>query len=263
MYVPFFRRAVFSATLLVVVVLATRLSGCAKPRDKGAPPRALRVAAASDLETAFTELGRLYRERFAREVVFSFASSSVLAQQVEKGAPFDLYAAANAALVEKLEAKGHIVAGSRRLYARGRLVLYTKPGSGETPASIEALRDPRFGRIALANPEHAPYGQAAVQALRAASIYDAVKPRLIFSENVRQAHQFVETGNVDVAIGALSLLKPDAPHTAVPQALHEPLLQVLGAVQGGDEAAAEKLSSLILSPDGQSILSRHGFLPPS
>lgn len=259
MYVPFFRAAVFSTILLATVAVA--LHSCSRQGPKNQPVRELRVAAASDLETAFHELGRLYTERSGRKVVFSFASSSVLAQQVDKGAPFDLYAAANATLVEKLEQNGRIVPGSRRPYARGRLVLLTR--IGETPPpSLEALALPRYGRIALANPEHAPYGQAAVQALRAVSIYDLVKPRLVFSENVRQAHQFVETGNVEVTLGALSLLKPGTPHLEVSPSLHAPLLQVMGIVRGGDEAGAAELASLILSADGQALLSRHGFLPP-
>lgn len=259
MCVPFFRAAVFSTILLATV--AAGLLGCSRKGAKTLTARDLRVAAASDLETAFTELGRLHTARSGRKVVFSFASSSVLAQQVDKGAPFDLYAAANAVLVEKLESSGRIVPGSRRPYARGRLVLYTRPGD-PPPASLASLAEPRYGRIALANPEHAPYGQAAVQALRAVSIYDAVKPRLVYSENVRQAHQFVETGNVEVTIGALSLLKPQAVHTEVPPSLYAPLLQVMGIVRGGDEAAAAELAAFILSEGGQAVLARHGFLPP-
>jgi molybdate transport system substrate-binding protein len=264
MCAPFFRSAVFSCVLFAVFFAA--LAGCAKKSSEKSPApaeaRPLRVAAASDLEPAFTELGRRYTQKLGRKVVFSFASSSVLAQQVERGAPFDLYAAANAALIEKLEAGGHIVAGSRRPYARGRLVMIARPGL-PPPDSPQSLVDPRYARIAVANPEHAPYAQAAVESLRKAGLYAALSPRLVFGENVRQAHQYAETGNADVVIGALSLLKsPAPPHTVVPEGLHPPLLQVLGIVKNGDETAAAQLVTLILDEEGQKILLRHGFLPP-
>ena len=266
MCVPFFRFAAFSRVMVGVTAFAlaavASTAGCAKKAAAPSENRPLRVAAASDLEPAFTELARLYEARHGRRVVLSFASSAVLAQQVERGAPFDLYAAANAALVEKLENSGHVVRGSRRSYARGRLVAIPRPGL-PPPASLKALSDGSYARIAVANPEHAPYGQAAVEALRKSGLYDALSKRLVFGENVRQAHQYAETGNADLVIGALSLWKGEAqPHFVVPDELHAPLSQVLGVVKGGDEAGAAQLVSLILDDEGQKILLRHGFLPP-
>ncbi len=256
-------------------LLVAGLFGC-NPRGRAgtasAPEvRALRVAAAADVEPAFVELGRRFTEKSAsrRQVVFSLASSSVLAKQVEQGAPFDLFAAANAELIEHLAQSGYIVRASVRPYARGRLILWTS--AKETvdtapPASaggaIAGLRSPRYRRIAIANPEHAPYGQAAVQALRAAGLFDELRPRLIYGENIRQAHQYVATGNADVVIGALSLAKDaGGSYTLVPEALYAPLVQVLGIVKGGDEAGAAQFLDLIFSAEGQAILQRHGFLP--
>ena len=257
MCAPFFRLALFSGLLGLVQAFA----GCNRSSAPAARP--LRVAAAADLEPAFRELGRRYSETSGgRQVVFSFASSSLLAQQVEKGAPFDLFAAASAVLIDRLEANGQIVRGSKRAYARGRLVFYGRPNS-EPPASLQALTDARYGRIAVANPEHAPYGQAAVEALRNAGLYETLKSRLIFGENVRQAHQYVATGNADIAIGARSLLtETERRYTEVPQSLYSPLLQVLGVVSGGDAVAANQFAALILKPEGQAILARYGFLPP-
>jgi molybdate transport system substrate-binding protein len=251
-------------------LLAVALFGCrgSSPSSQASAPaeaRALRVAAAADVEPAFVELGNRFTAQSgtARKVVFSFASSSLLAQQVAQGAPFDLFAAANAEVIERLVKSGQIVSGSARPYARGRLVLWTT-GQG-APAAISDLRDLRYRRIALANPEHAPYGQAAVSALRAAGLYEELGRRLIYGENIRQAHQYVATGNADVAIDAWSLAAAagaGGSYTVVSEALYPPLLQVLGVVAGGDEAGAKRFAELVLDAQGQAILARHGFLLP-
>ncbi len=266
MYVPFSRLLVFSG-LLACILCACRASQRHAATD--APTlRPLRIAAASDVEPAFVALGRRYTEQSGREVVFSFASSAVLAQQVRQGAPFDLFAAANAEAIEQLVQSGRIVRDSARSYARGRLVLWTHgDGHGQklpVPATFEGLRAAKYRRIALANPEHAPYGQAAVSALRSAGLWDELRKRLVYGENVRQAHQYVKTGNADAAIGALSLALADkdgGSHALVPEALYPPLWQVLGVVSGGDEQAAERFADLLFSAEGQAVLARYGFLP--
>lgn len=250
--------------------------GC-RDRQENAPAgaRDLRVAAAADLEPAFRALGSRYRERHGRQVVFSFAGSQALAQQIRHGAPYDLYAAASVAHIESLQADGRIVPGSLVRYARGTLVLWAGPESAlalerapaqpgrSLPATVAALVEPQYRRIALANPEHAPYGLAAVQALRAAGVYAALSSRLVFGENVRQAQQFVATGNAEVVMGAQALaIASGGGYTVVPQALYTPLVQALGIVRGGDEAAAAQFVALLQSAQGQAILARFGFAPP-
>lgn len=257
--------ASFFRFLAFCLLLSAGVSGCRRATSSdGVSGRPLRVAAASDLEPAFLELGRVFTARTGREVVFSFASSSVLAQQVGQGAPMDLFAAANRELVEQLERGGQIVQGSARPYARGRLVMWTRRGDA-LPAELPALREGRYQRISVANPEHAPYGQAAVAALRAGGLFDELRPRLVYGENVRQAHQYVATGNADVALGALSLAVAAGEkghYTVVPDALYPPLVQVLGVIKSGDQAAAGRFAELVLSAAGQEILKKHGFLPP-
>jgi molybdate transport system substrate-binding protein len=222
--------------------------------------RALRGAAAADLEPAFTEVAEQFFRHTGRHVVWSFASSGQLAQQLEHGAPFDLYASANGALVERLGQRGRLVAQSRRDFARGRLALWARPGV-VPPTGLTDLVRPGLGRIALANPEHAPYGQAAVAALRAAGIYEAVRPRLVFAENVRQALQFAQTGNTDIAITALTLAQRQGAYTVVPATAHPPLIQALGVIRGGDEVGATQLADFLCGAAGQAILRRHGFEP--
>ena len=220
--------------------------------------RALRGAAASDLEPAFTELAAEFAAQTGRSVVFSFASSGSLAQQLEHGAPFDLYASASTELVRRLLTHERLMAGSQRDFARGRLAMWARAGVA-VPQNLQELTRPGLGRIALANPEHAPYGQAAVAALRKNGLYDSLQPRLVFAENVRQALQFAQTGNADVALTALTLARRGGAYTEVPESEHPPLVATLGVVRGGDERGAAQLADFICGAAGQAILRRHGF----
>lgn len=239
------------------LLLGATLAACSRG---GA--RALRGAAASDLEPAFTELSAEFSAATGRQVVWSFASSGSLTQQLEHGAPFDLFASASTALIDRLRQHGRLLAGSQRDFARGRLVIWARPGVA-APRTLAELQRPGLGRIALANPEHAPYGQAAVAALRSGGLYEALRPRLVFAENVRQALQFAQTGNADLALTALSLMHGADDYALVPASAHPPLVATLGVVRGGDEAGATALGGFICGPRGQAILGRHGFEPVS
>jgi len=136
----------------------------------------------------------------------SLAASSTLAGQIEQGAPADVFAAANVSFIEDLERQGRIAPGTKRVYARGRIVLWTRADAGDRQGSpllrVEDLARPEITRVAIANPDHAPYGVAAREALQAAGVWEAVQPKLVLGENVRQALQYAETGNVDAAIVA-------------------------------------------------------------
>ena len=237
---------------------AALLIACRRPR--GADGRALRGAAASDLEPAFTEIGTEFTAQTGRAVVWSFASSGSLAQQLAHGAPFDLFASASTELVARLAAQDRLVRGSQRDFARGRLALWVRPGIA-APQTLEELERPGLGRIALANPEHAPYGQAAVAALRRHGLYDRLRARLVFAENVRQALQFAQTGNADVALTALTLARRGGVYSAVAETDHPPLIATLGVIRGGDEPGGRQLADFICGAAGQATLRRHGFAP--
>lgn len=272
--------ALLRAALLLLLTACQRSSPAAstghsdgsQPTATQAPSqRPLRVAAAADVEPAFRLLGDLHQQRSGRQVVFSFAGSVALSQQIQHGAPFDLYAAASVRHVEALIEKGAVQAGSLRRYARGGLVLWTRTASGSSgtsstvalPGDLADLARPQYGRIAIANPDHAPYGVAAVQALQSAGIFDVVKSRLVFGENIRQAHQFVATGNADIVLDARSLaIAAGGPYVAVPQTLYQPLEQALGVVKSGDQVGAQAFVALLLSDDGQAVLRRFGFASP-
>jgi molybdate transport system substrate-binding protein len=168
-------------------------------------PVTLTVSAAADLTPAFSEIGKLFEKETGTKVVFNFGSTGQLAQQIEQGAPVDLFAAANVTFVDKLEQKGLILSETKNLYARGRIALWARTDSILQFERFEDLGRPEITRIAIANPDHAPYGMAAREALQSIGIWDTVKSKLVLGENVRQALQYAETGNVDVAIVALSL----------------------------------------------------------
>lgn len=226
------------------------------------------MAAAADVEPALRAIAARFTAERGRPVSLTFGSSGLLSQQIARGAPFDLLLAASRDFVEPLLARGRIRTGSVRAYARGTLVMWVRGIKTPGPSKLTDLRDPRYSRIALANPEHAPYGRAAVLALRAAGLYDALKPRLVFGENVRQAHQYAATGNASVALTAKSLALAgessaglgNFAEIAVPPGT---LVQVLGTVAGGDEAGATALADVICGPAGQEILARSGFAPPA
>lgn len=224
----------------------------------------LTVSAASDLAPAFSEIGALFTERTGTAVVFNFGSTGQLAQQIEQGAPVDLFAAASASYVDPLESRGRILAGSRQIYAIGRLTVWTRADSPHQVSRIDDLARPEIRRIVIANPEHAPYGMAARQALESTGLWETLRPRLVFAENIRQAHQIAETGDVDAAILALSLsIGSNGRWRLVPEQLHKPLFQSLAIIQGTKrEAEARSFVTFVNGTEGRAVMRRYGFVLP-
>ncbi|MGE0550431.1 MAG: molybdate ABC transporter substrate-binding protein [Kofleriaceae bacterium] len=243
--------------LVVIIVL---LAACSSEHRPGV----VRVAAASDLARAFEELGREFKTKTGITAEFTFGSSGLLAKQIEQGAPYGLYAAANKNFTEMAIKSGHCDATSAYLYARGRIVVWT-PKQVAKPMDLRDLADPRFKRIAIANPEHAPYGLAAKQALQTLGLWDAVKDRIVLGENVQSTLVYARDGNADAAIVALSLatVTEGGTFVHVDPALHEPLDQQLVVCGKGREAeAARKLAGFISSKEGHELMTRYGFLLP-
>ncbi len=224
----------------------------------------LTVSAASDLTPAFQEAGKLFEQQNGTRVVFNFGSTGQLTQQIEQGAPVDLFAAANVSFIDELERKGLIIPETKALYAQGRLTIWTRKDSTLRIDRVEDLARSEVKRVAIANPEHAPYGMAAREALKRAGIWDAVSPRLVFGENISQTLQFAESGNVDAAIVALSLsINSNGTWKLIPAELHNPLNQTLAVIKGAkNEAAARKFAAFIDRPEGRSVMRRFGFLLP-
>ena len=227
-----------------------------------AEPRSITVMAASDLTPAFEELGREFERQKGGRVRFSFGSTGNLARQIENGAPADLFAAANVSFVEGLERKGFVVPGTKALYARGRLTLYTAADGRHTFSKLEDLARPEVERFSIANPEHAPYGVAAREALEKLGLWERLKDKCVFGEDVRTAQQFAETGNVDAAIVALSLsVRGRGRWVLVPEDLHRPLDQALAVVKGSrNEQDARAVPVFVNGPEGRPVMGQDGFI---
>ncbi len=226
-------------------------------------PSPLLVAAAADLSRAFVEVGDAWSRQGHARPTFTFGSSGLLAAQIAQGAPFDAFASADESYAREAARSGRCDADTLSLYARGRVAIVARPGFAP-PRSLAELADRRVTRVALANPEHAPYGRAAREALTSAGAWEAVRPRVVYGENVRQALQFAQSGNADVALVALSLaVASGAPYAVVDEAAHAPIDQALVACARGARAAeARAFVRFVASPAGRAILARNGFTPP-
>lgn len=234
-----------------------------------APDPALDVAAAADLRYALEELGRAFERQAGVRVRFSFGSSGQLAAQVAYGAPFDVFLSADAAFVDRLVRSGDVVAKTVRPYGVGRLVLWVRREAPLDPAQgLRVLEDRRVRFVAIATPDHAPYGAAAREALLRDGRYARVRSKLVYGDNVGHALQLVQTGNADAGLVALSLAlaPPVAPHGrywVIPQMLHAPILQVAGVVaRSRRQAAALAFLDFVTGPAGRPVMRRYGFVLP-
>ena len=214
------------------------------------------VAAAANLTEVFTAMAQEFERATGIKVTLSFGSTGTLARQIENGAPFDLFAAADVATVDQLIAEGLLLPESRQIYARGRLILWWLVDSRFSVESFEDLLQPEIQRIALANPEIAPYGQAAKEALMALGLWETLQPKLVFADNVLAAKQVVATGNAEAAFIPISLVQPGKDRfLSVRGQLHAPLDQALGIVKASkNQEAAQRFASFLASEVGHAML---------
>jgi molybdate transport system substrate-binding protein len=245
-------------------------SAASLPQSAAKPCGAVTVAAASDLTDAMSEVAANFKKVTGCEVRLSMGSSGNFLTQIENGAPFDVFFSADIAYPKKLEAEGLAAPGGTYLYAIGKIVLWTRKDSRvEVGKGFSALRDPAVQKIAIANPEHAPYGRAAEEALRKSGVYDAVKDRLVLGENISQAAQFVESGNANAGILALSLvvsaaMKDQGRMWNIPENLYKPIQQGAVVVRAGpNPQAARQLLDYIKLPATAALLERYGFVLPA
>lgn len=228
------------------------------------------VAAASDLKFALDEIVDAYAKSTARQVRVTYGSSGNFARQLEQGAPFDIFMSADEAFVQQLASKGLTQDGGA-MYAVGRIVLFTPnpPAFGLGPelrGLRQALAEGRVRKFALANPEHAPYGRAAMQPLQAKGLWTQLEPKLVVGENVSQAAQFAVSGNTQGGMFALSLaLAPSfsgrGTYVLVPEQLHQPLRQRMVLMRrAGSEAKA--FYAYLAEPAARAIFRRYGFQLP-
>jgi molybdate transport system substrate-binding protein len=224
----------------------------------------LTVAAASDLQFAFTEIGELYEKETGNKVIFTFGSTGQLAQQIDNGAPFDLFAAANISFVEDLANNNRVIPETIALYAYGRIVLAVNTDAGVSAINLEDLLSDEITRIAIANPEHAPYGLAAKEALISADVWEKIENKIVFGENVRQTLQFIQTGDAQVGIVALSVANvPEITWSLIDDSLHNPLNQALAVVTSSPhQEEAKEFAEFINGEKGRPIMQKYGFVLP-
>ena len=253
---------------LVTVVVASAW-GCGRLTPPGGSgPAALRVAAAADLGFALEELTSRFRRDHADVAVsVSYGSSGTLYAQLLNPAPFDLFLSADVAYPRQLNERGLTLPGTDFTYAVGRIVLWVPALSPIDVARLgmSALKEPAIAHVAIANPAHAPYGRAAVAAMRSAGVYDVVKSKLVLGENVSQALQFVQSGAADIGIVALSLAL--APPAAREGRFLEIALDAYPRIEQGGTIlqwashpdAARSFRSFLMGLDGRTVLKRYGF----
>jgi molybdate transport system substrate-binding protein len=227
----------------------------------------IHVAAAADLRFAMDEIIALFEKSHPGDrIEVNYGSSGKFYAQIRNGAPFDLFFSADSELPEKLVQEG-LAIPEVEPYALGHIVLW-RPGSDARPPTLANLPRVENRRIAIANPKHAPYGMRAVEALKAAQVWDAVESRLVFGENIAQTAQFVQTGNADIGIIALSLALAPAfagkgSYTPIPADLHQPLRQGFVILKYGEgKALAKAFATFFGNPDVRQIMSRYGFSVP-
>jgi molybdate transport system substrate-binding protein len=250
-------------TRLVLVAAACLLFACCHSSGTSAE-KGILVAAAADLGPAFEEIGHEYEKTTGTKVTFSFGSTGTLAKQIENGAPMDLFAAANIEFIDRLQKKGLIIPETKALYARGRITLWKHADSKLQIDKLQDLTRLEVRKVGIANPEHAPYGTAAREAMQALGIWDQVKDKMVFAENVRMALQYAETGNTDASVVALSLSLQSKGHwVLIPEELHKPLDQALAVMKDtNNEQEARRFAAFINGAQGRPIMRRYGFTLP-
>jgi molybdate transport system substrate-binding protein len=244
-----------------LLALGSLLLFAPRPLPAADPP--LTVAAAANLSEVF----ELVKQEFTRQtgipVTLSFSSTLQLTQQIENGAPFDLFAAADREHIDKLKQEGLLAPSSDALYALGHLVLWctAKPNPVH---SLADLTSPAVRYVAIAKPETAPYGLAAQQALQAAGLWKSLSPKIVYGENINLVRQYVSSGNADCGFVARSLVMHETEGIMpVDEKLYHPIEQWLGIVRDSPrQSQATRFKEFLLGPAGRGILEKNGYSLP-
>ncbi|HEV2425546.1 MAG TPA: molybdate ABC transporter substrate-binding protein [Terriglobia bacterium] len=232
--------------------------------------RQITVAAAADLTFVFKDVAARFEKQTGIDVRLSFGSSGNFFAQIQNGAPYDIFFSADARYPRQLESVGLIEPGTFYRYARGRIVLWAPKGSGiDVARGLGVLAEPAVRKIAIANPEHAPYGRAAVAALRHEGLYDQVRDKLVLGENISQAAQFVLSSGAGVGIVALSLaLSPTMKHQGkffeIPESSYPAIDQAAVILKSSrNKDAARRFLDFLRRPEIAGLMRSYGFALPA
>jgi len=228
--------------------------------------QSITVAAAADLQFAMQEIAAQFQKETGKEVKMVNGSSGNFFQQIQNGAPFDMFFSANLDYPKKLQAAGLTELGSYYEYAKGKIVIWVpKESTLDLGSGLKVLLAPTVKKIAVANPEHAPYGQAAVAAMQKEGVYDQVKDKFVLGENISQTASFVVSGSADVGIVAMSLvlspnMKGKGHYAEVPANDYPPIKQACVILRSSkSKGTAEQFLSFVKSSAVTEILKKYGF----
>jgi molybdate transport system substrate-binding protein len=248
-----------AGTGLAAVVLAGLI-----PIAAGA--QTLSVAAASDLQAALPDIATRFEQETGHHLALTFGSSGNFFMQIANGAPFDVFLSADVDYPRRLEQSGAAERGTLREYATGRLVLWVRNDAGvDVRQGLAALGADRVRHVAIANPEHAPYGRAAVAALRHEQLYDTLRSKLVFGENISQTAQFAQSGSADAGLIALSLalspaLRESGSYFEIPESWHPPIVQAAIVLSSSRaKAAARQFVDYLSAAETIRTLRAYGF----
>ena len=242
----------------ISLCLGLTFSACSSQTGDDGPE--LTISIASSLSFAFDDLVPLFEGDTGIPVLLNVGSSGRLAQQIERGAPVDLFASADASYLDELSADGLVNAATRTIFARDRLAIWSRE---DEPSHVVSLADlAADARIAIANPRHAPFGVAARSALQRTTLWDQLQPQLIIAENVRQALHYAESGNVDAALVSAGLASHAAGHwQLVPQDLYEPVEQTIAVLRAARfPTEARRFIEFLKSLEARAVLNDHGLV---
>src|SRR5258707_12857771 len=256
-------KKIFGKTLLAIVA-----ASCLA-QVNFAQKKTVRVAAAADLQSAMPEIAQAFEKQAGTIVEVLYGSSGNFYAQIQNGAPLDIFFSADSEFPQKLEESGLAEPHSALIYAIGKIVLWIAADASCNPqlAGWKCLLDPAVKRIAIANPAHAPYGRAAATALQKAGIYDAIKAKVVFGENISQAAQFVQSGNAEAGIIAYSLTLSPALQGGkkwmIPAELYPRIEQTVVVLKSAKERpSVEEFVTFATHGPGREILAKYGFEPP-
>jgi molybdate transport system substrate-binding protein len=227
------------------------------------------VAAAADLQSAMQDVAARFEKQTGKAVKVTYGSSGNFFQQIQNGAPFDMFFSANLDYPKKLERAGLVESGSYYGYGKGKIVVWVPNDSKlDISSGLKSLLDPKIGKVAVANPQHAPYGQAAVAAMRKEGIYDRVKDKFVLGENISQTASFAVSGAADVGVVALSLalspnMKDKGRYAEIPEGDYPPIEQacvILSSSKNKD--TAKQFLAFVKSAAVADILVKYGFDVP-
>lgn len=247
------RRGARAGAFALLAVLAP---GLAAARDS----KNTKVAVAANFTEPLKEIAAAFEKATGHKLVLSFGATGQFYAQITQGAPFEILIAADKATPAKAIGEGHAVAGTAFTYAVGKLVLYSR--SLDLAAGATVLKDAKFAKIAIANPGTAPYGTAAVEAMKALGVHTLLEPKIVQGNNIAQTFQFIDTGNAEIGFVALSqvIFTKDGSRWLVPTSLHAPIAQdaVLLKV-GADSDAAKAFLSFLKGKDARAVVEKYGY----